>query len=62
MDFNRYRGQRRPRMRALPTSMLALALLVAAAPARAENPGFDAHVAKPIDGALIEKILEQCYA
>lgn len=24
--------------------------------------GFDAHVAKPIDARLIEKILEQCYA
>jgi CheY-like chemotaxis protein len=24
--------------------------------------GFDAHVAKPIDGRLVQKILEQCFA
>lgn len=41
MDFNRYRGQYRLRLRTLPVWMLALALLVAGAPARAENPGFD---------------------
>ena len=29
---------------------------------KSRKAGFDAHVAKPIDGALIEKILEQCYA
>jgi len=61
MDFNRYRGQRRPRMRALPTSMLALALLVAAAPARAENPGFDRPGYGFTPGVLAagEAILEQ---
>jgi len=48
-------------MRALPTSMLALALLVAAAPARAENPGFDRPGYGFTPGVLAagEAILEQ---
>ena len=29
---------------------------------RSRKAGFDAHVAKPIDARLIEKILEQCFA
>lgn len=41
MDFNRYCEQHRFGACALPVSMLALALLLAAAPAQAENPGFD---------------------